>query len=86
MSIAKRITMFEKLYHPLTHDVETYLDIKRFGLTLVEYNESIDILKALSGIKGNQASETIMQNVADLFRKYGFMVKEKGIGWIISFE
>ena len=86
MNIAKRIKTFESLYHPLTHDIESVNDLKKIGLTITEYYHAIDILKELSGIKGNLAAETIMEKVANLFRKHGFTVKEKGIGWSISFE
>lgn len=86
MKTTDKIKMFESLYHPLTHDIESDKDLKRYGLTLTEYNHALDIILEFSPIKGNLSAQTIMQNVANLFKKYGFTVKEKGIGWIISFE
>lgn len=85
MKTSDKIKMFTTLHHNLINDVEDYGDIKRLGLTMADYNISLDVLRDLSGIK-NAKSETISQNVADLFRRRGFMVKEKGIGWQISFE
>jgi hypothetical protein len=80
----KKQALAEKAYKTLYKDITDRETLRRSGLTLAELREAQDITREL--ITGETtASETISEAVSDLFRKFGFMVKEKGIGWRISF-
>ena len=56
---------------------------KPVGLTLCEIHLLYEI--GFEVACGREV-ETITQNAADICRKCGFTVKEKGIGWVISFD
>ena len=82
MSKAERIHKFAKAYHVLTHIYDDK-DLKKEKLTVTDYHIVSQIMSELSGIN-DKTSETINKNAADWFIKYGFAVKEKGIGWEVS--
>lgn len=82
MSKAKRIHAFAKAYHVLTH-IDDDKDLKKEKLTAADYYIVFQIMSELSGIN-DKTLETINKSVADWFIKYGFNVKEKGIGWEVS--
>ena len=62
--------------------IYTIDDLNRRNMTLAEYNVLRDVLQDVIG--HYQSSETIMQRVADWCRAHGLVVKEQGIGWVIS--
>ena len=66
----------------LLRDIEDCNDLKKYGFTLADYDCAFDVMKRLG--KPGSSCETLYQNVAIFFKKCGFSVKEKGIGFLIS--
>lgn len=58
--------------------------LRKNKITFAEYNAIIDILFELWKDTSSKC-ETIMSGVSEFFKNEDFNVKEKGVGWVISF-
>ena len=57
-------------------------DLRKAGLSLYDYRECERLMKML-GAPGNSA-DTICEKAAGYFKKHGFTITEKGIGYTIT--
>lgn len=70
----------KKAYNAI-RSIDNINDLKRNKLTLAEYN---DLCSAFNDLVERQEAETISERVAKWYKKQGFDVTEKGIGYKIS--
>lgn len=70
-----------KAYKAL-RDMASAADLKRNKLTLTEYREACDLIQEYARNDG-EGTSTIMQGVADWYKRHGFTVTPEGIGYRI---
>lgn len=68
--------------YKLLNDCDTAKKMKALGLPTLALLD--DAWNTLRDINSNGKSTTICLEVAQFFKKHGFKVTEKGIGWEIS--
>lgn len=85
MITAQKMHKVTDVYFILSH-IDDKKSLEKAGFdTLAEFNDVWESMKNMGKIK-NAESETIMKSTADFFKNHGFAVREKGIGYCISFE
>lgn len=82
MNKSKKIKTFTAAYSKYI-DIQDDRDLRKNHITLCEYHVIFDILKELSDITEKKA-ETISEGVANWFKRNGFAVAERGVGFSIS--
>ena len=63
-------------------NIETAEDLKREKLSLADYNAARDIFGELS--TPGSTAETILENVAELYKRCGFSVKPGTVNYTIT--
>jgi hypothetical protein len=80
----ERIKLVTTAYTAI-QEIETEKDLRKQKLTLTEYHAIAENLRAFGNCKPDDRTETIYKGIAEFFTRYGFTVKQHGIGFQITF-
>ncbi len=79
--MTKRAKKLAGIYKVLFDEIEHSDDLRKYGLSLSDYEEARSCFNIVSNI---YKTETIYSEVAKFYKKFGFDIKQKGIGFEIT--
>ena len=81
MRFSEKVKAITTTYSDL-RNIENEKDLHDAGLTLAGYHAAIDIFNDVS--RPNTQTTTIMQDVAEYFKKHGYNVTRRTIDYLIA--
>ena len=78
----KSIKAITTAYYILHTEIEDEHDLKKYKLTLSDYNAACEIMEGLR--EPGKTAQCIIKNVAEFFKYCGYDVKADGTNYIIS--